>query len=123
MLRLLSLGVIALALAGCGSGERVFDPIELVSELNANGAGLTLGGALSTSQENATVMALSFGGGGNGAVTTMADADEARDELARCEGAVSFTCFRIANGVIRFEGIRPRDQTRLSLAMMELESS
>lgn len=112
----------ALAFAACGSGERTFESEELVDALNEQGAGLVLGEPLESIGTGTRVNDLSFeGSSAGGAMTELDSADAARGELARCETSISFVCFRVANVVMRFEGIRPRDQTQLSLAMMALE--
>lgn len=119
---LIAAALAAIVLGGCGSGERVFGGQELIDRLNDEGAGLVLGPELETIGTGSEVNQLAFvGGSDDGALTIVGSADEARSELARCDSAISFTCFRVANAVIRFEGMSDPEQARLSLAMMALQ--
>ena len=126
----------ALALAACG-GEREFSPEEFVEEINGAGAALALGPVLTENEEGLPVHSVSFteaaptpsGTDGSeadihGSATMIAyeDADAARAEFARCETAPILTCFRVANVVLRFEGLAAEDRARLVVAVESLQS-
>ena len=110
--------VIALLFAGCG-GERTFEPAEFVDEANRQGAGMILGEQLTSIQEGVDVFSLSFAeragaeqddhGHSGGSMIVTEDAEAATDELERCEGAVTLTCYRAANVVLYFDG-EPSDE-------------
>jgi hypothetical protein len=138
--------------AGCG-GERQFEPSEFVAEANGAGAGLLLGEALTSNEEDREVRTVSFAEEesgahgedahgeveasepdagtagahehehGAGSLVAFADVDAARTEYERCGGAVSLICFRAANVVLRFEGIEPADRQRLEAALVEISDS
>lgn len=126
----------ALALAGCGDGERTFSAQELVEQANANGAGLELGDALETSREVAEVREVTFveagephddeiaqheHGGGTLTITT--DAEAGLAEYERCESAATLLCFRASNAVLFFEAsLDPADRTRLEDALRAMAS-
>jgi hypothetical protein len=132
----LLLALAALALVGCGQGERVFSAHELIDEANANGAGLELGAALETSREGAEVKEVTFvraaephaeeigeheHGGGTLTITT--DADAGLAEYERCRSAATLLCFRASNAVLFFEaGLDPADRTRLEHALRAMAS-
>jgi hypothetical protein len=113
-----------LALAGC-SDERSFDAETLVAELNDAGAGLVLGETLPSTEESVEVRVVSFATGGDGgsagAVVILADVAAAQSEFVRCEQAASFVCFRAANGVVRFTGLDPAGQRRMTGAVLAIE--
>jgi hypothetical protein len=120
----------ALALAGCGSGEREFDAETVISELNEAGAGLALGQALPAGTEGTEVTVISFDGdsepsdedhGGSGAVVILDDAEIAQTEFRRCETAVTFLCFRAANAVLRFDDISAPEREQVTGALRRLE--
>jgi hypothetical protein len=142
---LLAVPVLGAGLGACG-GERDFDAPTLVEELNEAGAGLELGEPLSSGEGAPDVQAIRFeeDGGehdddhdgenandeesegdhghehGGGSVVILDGPDAARNEFARCQGAVSLTCFRAANAVLRFEGLEPEEQARLEHALLEI---
>ena len=109
MLPALVLVLAALLASGCG--EREFEPEEFVDAANAEGAGLVLGESLTSITEEVEVFAVSFergpGGGhdapGGGSLIVTGDSDAAREEHARCESAVTHTCYRAANVVLYFD--------------------
>jgi hypothetical protein len=121
--------VVAALASGCG--EEQFDAAGLVDRLNAAGAQLQLGEPLS-STEGTTVTAINFAEAGGepvagdehteGAVVVLDDAEAASAEFTRCESAVDFVCFRAANAVLRFSGITPDEQARLTEAVSSLET-
>jgi hypothetical protein len=102
----------AIALAGCGSGERSFSAQEFVDEANAKGASLALGERLGG--EQAEIYALRVGGdpgtdgaalgadAGSGSLRVEDSSDAAEGQYARCERAGLF-CYRAANIVLVFE--------------------
>ena len=119
MLPALLFALIAVLVSGCG--EREFEPDEFVQAANEEGAGLVLGSSLTSITEDVEVFALSFaeeeepapGGGdehgGGGTLIVTGDADSARGEFARCQAAVSLTCYRAANVVLYFD-VPPEDE-------------
>lgn len=122
---------LALAGAGCG-GERTFTPQGFIDDMNGHGAALALGDVLTTNPDGIDVWAVSLtnlapSATGEGAtpevaptaatLLVFADADAARTEFDRCDGAPSLTCFRAANAVLRVEDIEPSDQARLTTAI------
>jgi len=128
--------LIALAFVACG-GERSFDAEEFVGELNDHGAGLTLEGSLPNEQAGVEVYSVAIaanpgegeddhsgeGGHSGGSLVVADDGDGAIAEHERCEGAVSFICFRAANAVLIVEdGSRPQDIERVGAAIRALES-
>jgi len=115
-----------LALAGC-SDERSFDAETVVAELNDAGAGLVLGESLPSTEESIEVRVVDFAAGGSsggdaGAVVILADADAAQAEFVRCKQAEAFVCFRAANTVLRFTGLDPAGQQRMTGAVLAIES-
>jgi hypothetical protein len=120
----------ALAVAGCGSGEREFDAETAIAELNEAGAGLVLGEPLATTIAGTEVRVISFAGDagpvdgdgpGSGAVVILEDVAAAQAEFRRCESAVSFVCFRAANVVLRFAGIGASERERITAALRDLQ--
>jgi hypothetical protein len=124
--------LLTLTACGGGSGERVFDAQELISEIDEQGAGLALGPVVATNPDGADVYAITFtersegvgapieetsGGAGGGTMLVAADADAARKEFARCERTGLLTCFRAANAILRFEELEGADQARLATAL------
>ena len=124
------------AVAGCGGGERTFTVDEFIEEANAEGAGLALGPAITTNDDGVEVRSVTLTGEalsptgsvrdeagepeGGGAMLALGSAEEAGEELDRCESAPAFTCFRAANVVLRFEGLFPEEQARISVALQAL---
>lgn len=120
--------------AGCG-GERELDAEQAVEELNQGGARLELGASLQTAAEGPEVRVISFDDGsggaspeaasgrepGSGALVVLDDVEAAEAEFRRCEGAVSFICFRAANTVLRFEGLSPEEQARITASLQALD--
>ena len=129
---LLPLLLVAL-LAGCG-GERAFTAEEFVEEINSEGAAIELGGVIAENEDGLDILEVRFsepaqaptGGvaesGASGAMLVLSDAGEAADEVARCESAPAFTCFRAANVVVRFGEIFPEEQARLTQALEAIAS-
>jgi len=119
----------ALLLAGCGSGERVFEPEELVTELNGSGANIKLGPILTTNPDGVDVTSVFVadpagqGDLGAGTMVLLEDTEAARDEFARCESTPSLICFRAANGVLRFEELLPAGQAQVEVALREIETA
>jgi len=122
--------LIALAFVACG-GERSFDAEEFVGELNDHGAGLALEGSLPNEQAGVEVYSVAIAANpgqgeddhSGGSLVLADDADGAIAEHERCEGAVSFICFRAANAVLIVEdGSRPQDIERVGAAIRALES-
>jgi hypothetical protein len=137
-----AVALVAALLAGCG-GERSFDAESVVEELNAAGAGLELGGTLTTTEDGTEVRILSLseptGGDGDhaeepesaeehghdhgaGALTILDDSERGVEEYERCETAPAFVCFRAANAVLRFTAMTPEEQARISSAVAALET-
>lgn len=122
--------LLAGAALAAGCGEKDYDAEGLVAELNAAGAGLVLGQPLSSTEgSSVTAIDLAEGGGGTGgaehtegAIVVLDDSEAASQEFARCEGAVDFVCFRAANAVLRFSGITPEEQARITGAVSSLET-
>jgi hypothetical protein len=121
----------ALVVAGCG--ERDFTATGLVEAANEEGAQLTLGEALTTSEAGAEIHAITTapagganpqleGSGGKGTLVVTDDAASGSDEFERCESAADLTCFRVANVVLRFESLDAPDQARVSGAIAALAS-
>ena len=126
---LLALGAVIALACGCG-GERDFDAASLVAEMNVGGAGLNLKGRLDAGR-GAAVTAIGFddrsAAAGDeppaGAVAILDGADAARAEFARCEAAVSFICFRVANAVLRFSNINRAQLQQVTAAVTRLEDT
>lgn len=126
-----TLFVLALSLAACG-GERTFSAQSLIDEVNAEGAGLELGDVIATTPDGLDVHQVRLAAPaesptgkvtapeGDGALVVLDDAGAAEDELARCESAPAFTCFRAANAVLRFENLFPEEQARISTAFQAI---
>jgi hypothetical protein len=125
-------GIVVLACAAfAGCGERKFEDEELIDELNAAGAGLLLGESLPATSDDVAVTTVSFMSPAAhdpgphehaaGAVAISADEDAAVEAFDQCQAAVDFTCFRAGNAVIRFTGITPDEQARLTAALQSLE--
>jgi hypothetical protein len=126
----------ALALAGCGDGERTFSAGELVEEVNANGAGLELGDTLETAREGAETREVTFGDAaephddeiaqhehGGGTLTITTDAEAGLAEYERCESAATLLCFRASNAVLFFEAsLDPADRGQLEDALRAMAS-
>lgn len=136
MLPALVLAIVLLA-AGCGGGERSFEAEEFVEAVNEHGAGLTLDGPLANEQEGVDIFAVSVTGeahaerpaedphahGGAASLVIAADEEVAAAEHRRCEGAVSFLCYRAANAVLIVEAeIEPDELERIGAAIRSLES-
>jgi hypothetical protein len=123
-------GALLLA-AAPGCGEREFEDAELVEELNAAGAGLQLGEPLPVGTDDIEVRSIAFEHTSltgdshthaSGAISILPDSEAALSEFERCEGTVDFTCFRVANAVLRFTGLEPADHARLTEALRSLET-
>ena len=116
-------------LAGCGGGDRVFEPEELVTELNGAGAEIKLGPVLTTNPNGVDVISVFVadpagqGDLGAGTMVLLEDSDAARDEFARCEAAPTLVCFRAANGVLRFEELLPQGQAQVEAALRGIETA
>lgn len=120
-------------LAGCG-GERTFDAEEFVEAINEEGAFVTLGPILTTSPDGVEIRSVALTEaapsptrpapageeGGSGAVLVLQSAEAAETELARCESALSLTCYRAANVVLRFEDLPPPEQGRIAGALQAI---
>lgn len=118
--------------AGCG--ERTFGEEEFIEEANNVGAGLTLGVILSENEQGVPVRAIELipagasrplrpgEDAGGGTMLVLEGSDVAREEFERCEGAVTLTCYRAANVVLRFDEIDPTQRQRVSTAIAALES-
>lgn len=104
--------LVTILAAGCG-GEREFEAEEFVDAANEEGAGLVLGGSLTSIEEDVEVFAIEFAeeGGGHegehahsgGSLIVAGDAEAATDEFERCESAVTLRCYRAANVVLLFD--------------------
>lgn len=129
--------LIALALAASGiggCGERTFGEEEFIEEANNVGAGLTLGLILSENEQGVPVRAIELipagasrplqpgEDAGGGTMLVLEGSEEAREEFERCEQAVTLTCYRAANVVLRFDEIDPAQRQRVSAAVAALES-
>jgi hypothetical protein len=126
----------AVALVACGE-EQTFTAEEMVSEVNEHGAGVRLGEALTTSQEDLELYAIRLSGAGDagqvpgtdqgsppvdvhaaGSVTITESDDEGVAEYERCESAASLICFRAANAVLILEDTVPnQDLARIEAAI------
>lgn len=129
---------VALVAAGCGSDEeeRVLTAREFVAEMNRNGAALKLGRVLTENPEGIDVIAVEIartaptptGEGtqpprsGDATLLVLADAEAARAEYDRCQGAPSLSCYRAANVVLRIEDLQPTDRALLTAAISALAS-
>ena len=98
-----ALSCAALAVAGCGSGERVFEAGEFVDEANAAGAGIELGERLVSTREGIEVHGFELTTGGGGSLTVTPDSAAATEEYERCDGSAALRCYRVANVVLGFE--------------------
>jgi hypothetical protein len=138
--------LIAAALAGCGSGETTFTAQEFVERANDEGAGLELADRLSSASGAAEVWSVRLSGGdpggpspsppasgagsslgadlahGGGSLAVSEDAEAGAAEYDRCEQAVTLTCFRAANVVLRLEGGTPDEVARIEDALRAMES-
>ena len=125
---------IALA-AGCGGSEEAeptYDPVSFVEAMNAEGAGLTLGPVLTVNQDGIDVNTVTLDDSaaaaeeqgdhahGSGALVVLPGDEEAAAEVQRCRAAPALTCFRVANAVVRFEGLSREDEARLISAVTAL---
>jgi hypothetical protein len=123
----------AIVIAGCGSQERVFTPVDFLDTINATGADLSLGPVLTTTSEGVDVYVLKYSAdattdpklssGDEGAATMIAldNSDQARSEFTRCQAAPLLTCFRAANVVLRFEDMSAAEMTRIVGALQAIE--
>lgn len=117
-----------MVIAGCGGGERVFEPEELVTELNGAGAELKLGPVLTTNQDGLDVTSIFVaspsgqGDLGAGTMLLLESSEAASAEFTRCEAAPSLTCYRAANGVLRFEELVPEGQAQVEAAVRAIAS-
>lgn len=129
------MGLIFATLAGgCAGGEEVFTAEELIASINAHGAAVALGPVLTTSDQGVEVQSVTlaesdpgsapagFEGDahGGGAVLVLGDSEAARIEVERCQASLSLICFRAANAVLRFEGLFPAEQARITEAFQAL---
>jgi hypothetical protein len=118
------------ALAACGTS---FSPESFIEKANANGAGLTLGPPIGTTQpgKKAYEVTLSVPAGTpkpageeNGLTGTLYryDDDGGADKgLTECEAATGRLCYQAGNVVLIFEGDQPNAlQTRLAVAMKKM---
>lgn len=123
-----------IALAGCGdSGTLTAD--EFVDAINESGAEISLGPVLTTNPDGVEIQSVTLTDSaepsapapaegdvhGSGALLVMADVEEASAELDRCQVAPSLTCFRAANVILRFEGLLPEEQARISAAIESID--
>ncbi len=120
---------IAIALAGCSSGEDQLSAEAAVAALNQAGAELELGESLGSGVAGIDLYVVRFSGGsgplqgdahGSGAVAVLEDEEAALSEFERCDSAVSFVCFRAANTVFRFDSISAEEQARITASMRSL---
>lgn len=123
------LAALASGLIACG--ERNFDAPDAVAALNDAGADLALGEPLPDVAEGTEVTTLSFANeepvapgaeGSAGAIVILDGTEQARAEFERCESAVSFVCYRLANAVLRFSDISPLRQQQLAVALGSVQS-
>lgn len=128
-------GVVALLAAGCGGGgEEVYTAEEFVESINAHGASVTLGPVLTTNSDGVEILSVTLSelaaqpasagvegdNHGSGAVIVLEDSAEANAEFERCQGSLSLICFRAANSVLRFEGLFPAEQERITSSIEAL---
>jgi hypothetical protein len=138
----LALALAVLGLAACGSDERTFTAQEFVDEVAARGVTLELGRPLSTNDPGTELYEVEVVHAGEGdgpeaghgaaeaghehsggSLRVTDGADEAEEELQRCEAAVSLLCFRAANVVLVFEQeADPESLAELTVALSGLES-
>lgn len=128
-MRALACGIAAvLLLAGCSS-ERNFDAAGVIAELEETGTYLELGEPFQSSDESAEVHSVSFVSGagpldgdahGSGAVVVLGDREAAESEFARCDSALSFVCFRIANVVLRFSNISTAEERGITESLRQI---
>jgi hypothetical protein len=138
--------LIAAAPVGCGSGETTFTAQEFVERANDEGAGLELADQLSSASGAVEVWSVRLSGGapgspspappasgagpspgadlahGGGSLAVSEDAEAGAAEFDRCERAVTLTCFRAANVVLRLEGGTPDEVARIEDAVSAMES-
>lgn len=135
--RRIAIAVVAAVAASSGLGcgeEKTFTAEEFVDEINAHGAAVALGPVITTSKEGVDVRSVTLteaelsptGAGGDnhgsGAVLVLDDSDQASAEMERCKSTLSLVCFRAANAVLRFEGLFPEEQARITRSVEALAS-
>lgn len=124
-------------LGGCG--EERFDADSAIEALNEAGADLRLGESLQASSEEVEIRVVEFaeagepgeiGGGseeghdhGGGALVVLADEAAAEQEFARCDAAISFTCYRAGNVVLRFSELDAEEQARVVASLQRLQAA
>lgn len=117
-----------LLLAGCSS-ERSFDAAGVIAALEETGTYLELGEPFESSVEGAEVHSVSFTSGtgpldgdahGSGAVVVLDDREAAEAEFARCDSALSFVCFRVANVVLRFSNISTEEERAITESLRQI---
>lgn len=119
-------------IAGCGGGEKVFTAEEFVEAINAEGAAVALGEVITTNPDGVEIRSVTLtesepsptGAGGDphgsGSVLALAGSEDASTEMQRCEQAPDLVCFRAANVVLRFEGLFPEEQARITEAFQAI---
>jgi hypothetical protein len=127
---------VALAAAGCGSGERDFSAEDFVEEANSHGAALELGAPLQTPQEGAELYEVTFvepqhgeepghgelEGAHGGTLRVTSDAGAGEAEYARCEETASLFCYRAANVVLVFdEEAEPDSLAQIANALKSMQ--
>jgi len=135
----LAAAAVTLLAAGCGDGEeeRTMSARDFVSEMNQAGAALKLGPVLTQNADGLDITEVTIkrtaptptGEGqdlapsGDATLIVLADAEEAKGEYDRCQGAPSLSCYRAANVVLRVEDLQPTDRALLTSAISQLASN
>lgn len=135
----IAVGCAVLVIFG-GCGERSFEAEEFVDEANANGAELSLGEPLISTEEGIDVYALTLAESaepghsedpghaseehvhGGGSLTVTDGSDLAAEEYESCEGAATLICYRAANVVLAFEELPPDERATMNAAIRAMAS-
>lgn len=132
----MAVGLAVAYLAGAFDGERTFSAPEFVTDANREGAGLALGEPLQAVGGTSEIFAVELTEGapasehegeegrghehGAASLVIADDSDAAIAEFTRCEGAISFICYRAANVVLRVESDDPLQLARIEAAIRGL---
>src|SRR5687767_10166061 len=133
-------GVVVAYLAGAFDEEKTFTAEEFVAAANEEGATMTLGAALVAPGQTHEIYDLELSGeeehdaedgdadeegeGGHAhdaaSLVVTENADAAVAEFRRCEGAISFVCYRAANITLRVESEDPAQLAQLNAVFTAL---
>ena len=131
----LSLAVVALSTAGCGSGQSFTAP-EFIGRINAEGVSIELGQRLASGGDAKELYAVKLprlpgepappagsegGPGASGSLYVYGDADGANDQFDACQRSGGLHCFRAANiAVVLDEESSRLEVQRLAVAVRRL---